>query len=181
MVSAELPDGRAREFNVTGWSREDLTELSEYLVFWRSAEEAGISHALGESFNVDMDLIDHFEAEEARRSRQTIEVLLGFDKGYDGRIMSENNAHFLKWEFQSFSPKGDWAQGDYNIEASNQWLQDLGIKDNAGNLNYEVLKGAGSFLRGIYGSGAPDYYSLQRHLHALYGDRVPLTGENAEN
>jgi len=167
MITAELDDGRTRDFDVTGWPASTLTEFSDYLMLWRVTEQAGISNLLEGVFYVDMALIDDFDPQKARQSRQTIDALLGNHQGYDGRIMSESDGDFLVWMLQAFSPKGDAAQGDYNIEATNRNLVELGIKDESGQINFETLKSAGSYLRGIYLSGEPSFEVLKKHLQAV--------------
>ncbi|MGB0951467.1 MAG: thymidylate synthase, partial [Poseidonia sp.] len=42
----------------------------------------------------------------------------------DGRIIDQSDIIFLKWQAQFFSPKGDGAQGDYDIDSANLALQE---------------------------------------------------------
>lgn len=164
MITAELTDGRTRDFDVTGWPASGLTELSDYLMFWRTTEEAGLSNYIEEVFYVDMSLIDDFDPIKARQSRQTIEALMGFNAGYDGKIMSESDGQFLTWMLQAMSKKGDAAQGDYDVNLANSELAELGIKDKSGQINFETLQSASSYLRGIYLTGEPSFEALKKHL-----------------
>jgi len=65
------------------------------------------------------------------------------------------------------SKQGDAAQGDYDIEKSNDDLLELGIKDKGGKINFDVLKSASSYLRGIYLSGELDYLTLKLNLESM--------------
>lgn len=165
------------KFNIDGWSPDAITDLSEYGALFVGFQEAGISNFMVHNFHLPNALDPQFDPLDAVKSRQIVDALLGFDEGYDGKIYGADKTKYFQWFVQMLSPRGDWAQSDFDVNASHQALEDLGVRGEDGTLNIEVLKSVGSYARGIYGSGVPDYYALQGHLNSLYGDLVPLTGE----
>ena len=167
------------KFDVSGWSPDAITDLSEYGALFVGFQEAGVSNFMVHNFHLPNALDPQFDPLDAVKSRQIVDSLLGFGQGYDGKIYASSQGEYFQWFVQMLSPRGDWAQGDFDVNASNKALEDLGVRDEGGNLNLDVLESVGSYARGIYGSGVPDYHALQQHLHDLYGDQVPLTGDNA--
>jgi len=181
VLRVELADGRVREIPITTEDPTQMRTFASLLAIYGRLEEAGISHFMGEPFNIETDLYHQTDIDQTWRVAQVMEALLGGDAGYDGEIIWNDQLDLLVWESQFFSTKGDAAASDYDIERSWQNLQELGIRTPEGEMNFDILRAAGDFMRGQYLTGAPDYYGLQLYLHGLYPEQVPLTGENAED
>lgn len=168
ILQTEIAGRASRDFDITGWSASRVTELTEYLTLYTLSEQAGISNMLEACYDIEFALGDDFDLDKQAQTRQVIEALLGRDKGYDGRIIDESDIAMLKWQLQIFSNHGDKAQGDHDIETTRQNLIELGVRDENGQLNYEVLKAVGSYTREIYLTGEPSYGSLNKHLKQIF-------------
>ena len=103
------------------------------------------------------------------QTQQVLEALLGFNKGYNGRIINESDIAKLKWQLQIFSRRGDAAEGDHDIGQTRQNLVELGVRDKDGKLDFEVLKAVGSYTREIYLIGEPSFAALKKHLQKVLG------------
>ena len=167
MIKIAFKNGESVKFDVTGWGAQDIADLSEYCSLSKGFQDAGVSHFMETAFDLPSALDPQFDPLKAIQSKQVIEAILGFGEGYDGVIYGSNKTAYLQWFAQMLSPKGDAAQGDYDIEASHKALRELGIRDEKGNLNLLALREAGSYTRGTYGTGAPNYHNLMNHLHQL--------------
>ena len=179
-LSASVKGRASRSFDITGWNPEHVTELAEFLTLYTLSEEAGISSWLESCYDIDFQVGDDFDYDKQIRTRQVLEAAIGFNKGHDGKIIGSEDIQFFKWQLQIYSPNGDWAQGDHDIEATRQHMENLGIRTSNGQLDIEILEAVGSYTREIYLTGQPNYYDLQNHLHQLFGRRVPLTEENLD-
>ena len=186
------PDGsRVARVNVDGigmreipWERGERGEIIglkiSMLKIWAINEAKGVTDFMGENVNINTYITGQTDPEKLRKTQQIMEGLLGGNAGYNGEIITNEQAQFLSWFNQYTSIKGDANEGDYDKATAVSNRTDLGLHPN-GNpelIDYEVLRAAGSFAQAQYGTGSPDYYSLQKHLHELFPDRVPLTGEN---
>jgi len=174
--SREIPWQRNEKGEVIGLK---LSLLKIYAVL----EAKGTTDFMGETVDVDTIITGHTDPEKLRKTSQIMEALLGNNAGYDGQIISDEQAEFLNWFSQYTSTKGDALEGDYDKHASVESRTALGFHPNGhgSKLDYDVLRAAGSFAQGQYGSGAPDYFAMQKHLHGLFPNRVPLTKENSES
>jgi len=153
------------------------------LKIWAMNEQTGNTDFLGESVHINTLIHNQTGPEKLRQTRQTMAALLGGDAGFDGRIISDHDAEFIGWFNQYVSTKGDAAIGDYDRDTATKNRINLGLHPNGNDqkIDFEILQAAGSFAQAQYGSGSPDYYALQKYLHGLFPDRVPLTDKNLSN
>jgi len=153
------------------------------LKIWAMNEQTGNTDFLGESVHINTLIYNQTDPEKLRRTRQTMAALLGGVAGFDGHIISDHDAEFIGWFNQYVSTKGDAAIGDYDRDTATKNRTDLGLHPNGNEqkIDFEVLQAAGSFAQDQYGSGSPNYYALQKYLHGLFPDRVPLTDKNLSN
>ncbi len=152
------------------------------LKIWAVNEAKGNTDFFGETVNIDTQILSQSDPEKLRKVQQVMEALLGGDAGYDGEIITDEQADFIGWFTQYVATKGDASEGDFDENVADENRINLGFHPggDTSQLDYEVLRAAGLFAQGQYGSGEPDYYALQRHLHDLFPEKnIPLTGENA--
>ncbi len=180
MLRTQLSDGRVREIPLTTDNPNLARTFANQIALYYRLEEAGINHFMGEPYHIETGIYHQTDMGQVWKTAQVIEALLGGYAGYNGEILWDDQLDFIVWEAQWITPKGDAATGDYDINASDRNLQDLGVRDKDGKFNYDILASAGSYMRGEYLTGSPDYYTLQLYLHGLFPGLVPLTGENAQ-
>ena len=137
------------------------------LKIWAMNEQTGNTDFLGESVHINTLIHNQTDPEKLCRTRQTMAALLGGDAGFDGRIISDQDAEFIGWFNQYVSTKGDAAMGDYDRDTATKNRIGLGLHPNGNDqkIDFEILQAAGSFAQDQYGSGSPDYYALQKHLN----------------
>jgi len=153
------------------------------LKIWAMNERTGNTDFFGESIHINTLIHNQTDPEKLRRTQNTMSALFGGEAGFDGRIISDEDAEFIGWFNQYVSTKGDAVIGDYDRDTAIKTRTDLGLHPNGNDqkIDFEILKAAGSFAQAQYGSGLPDYYALQKHLYGLFPDRVPLTDKNLSN
>jgi len=173
--SREIPWARGEKGETIGLK---LSMLKIYAI----NEAKGVTDFMGETVDIDTVISGQTDPEKLRKTSQIMEALLGGQAGYNGQIITDQQAEFLNWFSQYTSTKGDALEGDYDKHTAVESRTALGFHPNGhgSKLDYDVLRAAGSFAQGQYGSGAPDYFALQKHLHSLFPNRVLLTGENEE-
>jgi len=137
---------------------------------WAVNEAKGNTDFFGESVNIDTQILSQTDPEKLRKVQQVMEALLGGDAGYDGEIITDEQAEFIGWFNQYTATKGDAAEGDYDKTTAVENRTDLGLhtNGNASQIDYDVLRAAGSFSQGQYGSGSPDYEAMYKHIHSLF-------------
>jgi len=169
----EIPWQRGEKGEIIGLK---LSMLKIYAI----CEAKGQTSFMGESVNVDTFITGQTDPEKLQKTQHIMEALLGGNAGFNGEIITDEQARFIGWFSQYVSTKGDASEGDYDKAVAIENRTGLGFHPNGNNidLNYDILSAAGSYASGQYGSGAPDYYALQGHLHSLFPDQVPLTGQN---
>jgi len=192
MAAYVRPDGtRIARVEVEGigtreipWQRGEKGEVIglklSLLKIWAINEFKGNTDLFGETVHINA-FLSQTDPEKLRQTQQVMEALLGGEAGYDGVIITDNQAEFIGWFSQYVATKGDASEGDYDRHTAIENRTNLGLHPNgdATQIDYDVLRAAGSYAQGQYGSGAPDYFALQEHLHGLFPDRVPMTGANA--
>jgi len=182
------PDGsRVARVTVDGigtreipWQRNEKGETIglklSMLKIYAICEAKGQTSFLGESVTVDTFVTGQTDPEKLSKVQHVMEALLGGNAGFNGEIITEEQASFMGWFSQYVSTKGEASEGDYDKITAVKNRTDLGFHPDgdASKLDYDILSAAGSFASGQYGSGAPDYYALQNHLHAVFPGRVTL-------
>ncbi len=183
-VLVNTGDGRSREIP---WKRGEAPDVIGTKIsmakIWTRNEWSGNTDFFGESVDIETDILSQTDPQKLTKVRNVINAIFGGTRGYDGIIIQDHEADFIGWFNQYLATKGDAAIGDFDKGMAGTNRINLGLHPN-GDLNeidYEVLRAAALYAKGQYGSGEPDYYALQRHLHDLFPEKdIPLTGENAE-
>jgi len=141
-------------------------------------EFKGNTDFFGESVHINT-MLSQTDPAKLRQTQQVMEALLGGNAGYNGEIISDTQAEFIGWFSQFVATKGDAAEGDYDRHTAIENRKNLGLHPNGDptQIDYDVLRAAGSFAQAQYASGAPDYFALQAHLHDLFPDRVNLASQ----
>ncbi len=178
-----LPNGRSREMP---WNRNESDDVIGTKIslakIWEQNEWDGQTDFFGESIDIENDILSQTDPAKLRKVQQTINALLGGMRGYDAVIVRDDEANFIGWLNQFSSPKGDAMQRDFDKNTAVENRTNLGFHPNGDPniIDYDVLRAAALFAKGQFGSGTPDYFALQRHLHEMFPEKnIPLTGENA--
>jgi len=170
-MKVTLQNGHVFQQEITSMSLEDRTALAEYYQIWQIAEASGKSDLLHNSFGLALDPFagGRVDWHKLRQSRQIIDALLGGWAGSDGKIMSaEGSGSFIAWQMQWLSKIGDASQDNVDIQVANANLKTLGIKDDKGNINLDIMRAFGHYTQEQYGTGEPSFEALQAHLFKLY-------------
>ncbi len=184
VVVVDTGDGRRREIPLNGNESDDVRGLKISLArIWAQNEWDGATDFFGESVDIENDILSQTDPQKLVKVRNTINAVLGGTRGYDAVIVQNNEVDFIGWFNQHISTKGDAAIGDFDKASAVENRTNLGIHPN-GNPNevdYEVLRAAANYAKSQYGTGEPNYFSLQEHLNGLFPDRVPLTEEHPQS
>ncbi|PHS23562.1 MAG: hypothetical protein COA84_10950 [Robiginitomaculum sp.] len=183
-VRVDMGDGRPREIP---WDRntesDDVigTKISLAKI-WAVNEWDGQTDFFGESIDIENDILSQTDPQKLTKVRNTMNAIFGGTRGFDAVIIQDNEAAFVGWFNQFLFPKGDAAIGDFDKETAVTNRENIGInpKGHPEEIDYEVLRAAALFTKDQYGTGTPNYFALQRHLHEMFPEKdIPLTGENA--
>ncbi len=93
--------------------------------------------------------------------QQLFGALLSDFDGSDGKIINEAQIAQARHALQWFNPKGDAAQGDFDPNAMQGNLKDLGIMDKNNKMIWSEWERAGNFNQRHYASGKPDFEKLR--------------------
>jgi len=102
----------------------------------------------------------------------------------DQRLITADEMKSIDWAFQWFHKgQGDITGADGGAEqndslSSDDGMKDLGILNKNGVFQQDIMEAALLFIQDQKVGGEPDFYSLQKHLHEFFPDKVPLTGKN---
>jgi len=147
--------------DVTGWSGEDVGLLIEVTHF----------SVLGDGNAFDPIQITHL--------RQVLSHLTGSFESYDGDIAILSEHKTLIQNQSRLLSETQTALGLENDRSGiTKVLRRIGLEDEKGNPNLEVIKSFGDYTKRYYGNGAPDQLRLVEYLYRLHPDLVkPLSGE----
>lgn len=174
----------SREIPLNANDRDETIGLKISLAkIWSRNEWDGQTDFFGEGIDIETQILFQTDPHKLAKVQSVMNVLLGSGRGFDALIVQDNEADFIGWFNQFTATKGDAMQGDFDIDLAVENRTNLGFHPNGDHtqIDYEVLRAAANYAKGQYGSGVPDYFALQKHLHQLFPDRVPLTGKNQAN
>lgn len=191
----ENPDGsRAVSVSVPGrgdreipWQRNESADVISTKIslakIWGRNEWSGQTDYFGEGIDIETHIMSQTDPEKLRAVQNVMNALFGGTRGFDAVIVQDNEADFLGWFNQFTATKGDAMQNDFDAETAIENRTNLGFHPNgdAQQIDYDVLREAAKYAKGQFGAGEPDYFAMQRYLNGLFPDRVPFTGENAED
>ncbi|MEL6687841.1 MAG: hypothetical protein AAFP97_09485 [Pseudomonadota bacterium] len=182
VVVVDTGDGRPRTIPIGNESDNKRGLKISLAKIWARNEWDGATDFFGESVDIETDILFQADPQKLTKVSNTMNAILGGNRGFDGVIVQDNEVDFIGWFNQFTSTKGDAAIGDFDKVTALENRTNLGFHPdgNPNEIDYEVLRAAANFAKGQYGSGEPNYFTLQKHLNDLFPDRVPLTGQNAE-
>jgi len=179
IIEARAGDRRFTR-DVTGWSGEDVGFLIEMTHMWNMYDSFGVTGFVEDVYKIDFSILgdgNAFDPIQITHLRQVLSHLTSGFEGYDGDIANlaehktliQNQARLLS-ETQS-------ALGlENNLSGTMKVLRRLGLEDEKGNPNLDVIRSFGDYTREHYGSGAPDQLRLVEYLYRLYPELVkPLS------
>lgn len=190
----ENPDGsRAVRVSVPGrgdreisWQSNDSDDVIGTKIslakIWAQNEWGGQTDFFGEGINIETHILSQTDPGKLRKVQNVMNALFGGTRGFDAVIVQDNEAEFLGWFNQFTATKGDAMQRDFDKDVAVENRTNLGLHPNGDpqQIDYDVLREAAKYAKGQFGSGEPNYFALQKHLHQLYPERVPLAGDNEE-
>ena len=182
VVAVDTGDGRRREIPLGNESDHVIGLKVSLVKIWGQNEWDGQTDFFGESVDIETDILSQTDLQKLTKLQNTLNAILGGNRGYDAVIVQDHEIDFIGWFNQHTSTKGDAAIGDFDQNTAVENRTNIGFhpKGNPTEIDYEVLRGAANYAKGEYGGGEPNYYGLQRHLHGLFPEKdIPLTGENA--
>jgi len=158
--------------DVTGWSGEDVGFLIETMHMWNTLEGFGMTGFVENIYKIDFSILGNgsaFDPMQITRMRQVLSHLVGGFEGYDGDIadladkktLLQNQARLLSDTQTAFGWENDQA-GTQNV------LQRLGLQDEKGNPNLDIIQAFGDYTQRNSGTGAPDQMQVTQYLHRLY-------------
>lgn len=163
--------GHGVTLDVTNLSPEEKAVLASFLDTWRLTEDAGASEWLLSLTQYDLhgqNVVDPLRLIEAA---QVVNAVYGGFAGYNGEVLrAPEQIGMIQWQAQLASPKGDAARGDRNSTMTASAMFGLGIQDENGNLDLDMLREFGEYSRENWFS-APDYDAVQAHLAGLFPEK----------
>ena len=191
----ENPDGsRAIRVTVPGrgdreipWLPDDKPDVIGTKIslakLWAVNEWKGQTDFFGETIDIETHILSQTDPQKLAKVKDVMNALLGGTRGFDAIILQDNEAEFIGWLNQFTATKGDAAESDFDADAAITNRTNLGFHPDGDpqQLDIDILRAAALYAKSQYGSGEPDYFGLQRHLHGLFPHKVSLSGENAED
>lgn len=163
--------GHGVTLEVTSLSPQEKAILASYLDTWRMTEDAGASEWLLSLTQYDLhgsNVVDPLQLIEAA---QVVNAVYGGFAGYNGEVLrGAEQIGMIQWQAQLASPKGDAARSDRNSSMTESAMVGLGIQDETGRVDLDVLRAFGEYSRENWFS-APDYNAVQTHLVALFPEK----------
>jgi len=166
--------------DVTGWSGEDVGFLIEATHMWNMYDSFGVTGFIEDVYKIDFSILgdgNAFDPIQIMHLRQVLSHLTENFEGYDGEIANLSEHKTLIQNQARLMSETQTAMGfENNKSGTTKTLRRLGLEDEKGNSNLEVIKSFGNYIREQYGAGAPDQLKLVEYLHRLHPDLVkPLS------
>lgn len=181
VVAVDTGDGRRREIPLGNESDHVIGLKVSLAKIWGRNEWDGQTDFFGESVDIETDILSQTDPQKLTKIQNTLNAILGGNRGYDAVIVQDHEIDFIGWFNQHISTKGDAAIGDFDKNTAVENRTNIGLHPNGNpnEIDYEVLRAAANYTKGEFGGGEPNYFGLQRHLHDLFPEKdIPLTGEN---
>ncbi len=179
MIEARAGDRMVTK-DVTGWSGEDVGFLIEATHMWNMYDSFGVTGFIEDVYKIDFAILgdgNAFDPIQITHLRQVMSHLTVSFEGYDGDIANltehktliQNQSRLLSETQTAFGFEDD-RSGTTNV------LRRLGLEDEKGNPNMEVIKSFDDYTKRHYGAGAPDQLRLVEYLSRLHPEFVaPLS------
>jgi len=158
--------------DVTGWSGEDVGFLIEATHMWNMYDSFGVTGFIEDVYKIDFSILGHgnaFDPIQITFLRQALSYLTNSFEGYDGDIAKLSEHKTLIQNQARLLSETQTAMGFENDKSgTTKVLRRLGMEDEKGNPNMDVIKSFGDYTREQYGNGAPDQLRLREYLRRLH-------------
>ena len=166
--------------DVTGWSGEDVGFLIEATHMWNMYDSFGVTGFIEDVYKIDFSILgdgNAFDPIQITHLRQVLSHLTGGFEGYDGDIAHLTEHKTLIQNQSRLLSETQTALGFENDRSgTTKVLRRIGLEDEKGNPNMEVIKSFGDYTKEHYGTGALDQLRLVKHLNRLHPELVkPLS------
>ena len=160
--------GHAWKLDVTKLTPVEKGVAASLLDTWAMMEDAGETDFLIDLTKIDLSVANAIDPLTLVKTAQIMNALYGGRAGYNGEIIrGSDKLGIIRWQAQLRSPKGDAARGDRNAAMTDDALRGLGIRDENGTIDIDVLQAFGDYSRDNW-FAAPDYGDVQAHLVMLF-------------
>jgi len=174
-MKATPTHGHPITVDVTSFSPGRKALVAGYLDAWRMAEDAGATDFLISMTQYDLRGQSVLDEIQLIKAAQILNALYGGFTGHNGEVLrGGDKIAQTRWMAQLKSPKGDAARSDRNASMTDDALRGLGIRDEKGNLDIDLLRAFGDYSRDNW-FGAPDYDAVQAHLTGLFPEKFRLS------
>ena len=162
--------------DVSGWSGEDVGLLVELMHYWNVTESNGTTGFVENIYQVDFSILDGggaFDPITVKKFQQIISHMTGGFAGYDGDIENFEERQQLIQNQSRLLSETQTAFGWENDQAgTSRVLKRLGIWNEDGHPNMDVIKSFGDYTQRYYASGSPSQGGLIDYLHKQNPEHV---------
>ena len=167
------------ETDVTGWMAQDITALAEEMELWSMMENAGVTGFAEDVYKINFSFFNsNFDPSVLRQNRKTINALFGGMEGSDGDIFRSSEyktllisqARLLTGSGQALGAGG--MLGAYDPDKTRRQVRALGIQNDSGKVDDEVLEAFGSLTQSNLLTGKLTFEAVQKELFERFPDRV---------
>ena len=166
--------------DVSGWSGEDVGLLVELMHYWNVTESNGTTGFVENIYQVDFSVLDSggaFDPLTVKKFQQIISHMTGGFAGYDGDMENfEEKQQLIQNQSRLLSDTQTAFGWENNQAGTSKVLKRLGVWNEDGHPNMDVIKSFGDYTQRYYASGSPNQSDLVAYLHQQNPEQVkPLT------
>jgi hypothetical protein len=171
--------------DVSGWSGEDVGLLVELMHYWNVTESNGTTGFVENIYQVDFSVLDSggaFDPLTVKKFQQIISHMTGGFAGYDGDMENfEEKQQLIQNQSRLLSDTQTAFGWENNQEGTSKVLKRLGVWNEDGHPNMDVIKSFGDYTQRYYAAGTPNQADLVDYLYQQNPERVrPLTDRERE-
>ena len=171
--------------DVSGWSGEDVGLLVELMHYWNVTESNGTTGFVENIYQVDFSVLDSggaFDPLTVKKFQQIISHMTGGFAGYDGDMENfEEKQQLIQNQSRLLSDTQTAFGWENNQEGTSKVLKRLGVWNEDGHPNMDVIKSFGDYTQRYYAAGTPNQVDLVDYLHQQNPEQVkPLTDRERE-
>ncbi|MDJ0627604.1 MAG: hypothetical protein QNJ44_05045 [Rhodobacter sp.] len=163
-LRAVTTHGERVTLDITGWPAADVGRASELLQLWAMTENEGQTGYLTALTKLNWSGTAQIDPIALLQASQVVSALLGHGEGHDGDIFDgRETLGMIRWQAQLANQTGATLRGIRDEGRTHDALIGLGIRDEKGNLDLDVLRAFGDFSRDHWMT-APKFDAVQMHL-----------------
>lgn len=181
MIEARAGD-RMITKDVTGWSGEDVGFLIEMTHMWNMYDSFGVTGFIEDVYKIDFSILgdgNAFDPIQIMHLRQVLSHLTGSFEGYDGDIANLAEHKTLIQNQARLLSETQTAMGfENNRSGTTGVLRRLGLEDDKGNPNLDVIKSFGNYTKEQYAVGTADQVGLVTYLYKCSPEKIAPLSDN---